>query len=294
MDDAPDDDHFHGHPRERLLLESRVQQFNASEWINRRGTWGVGVPTRRPLCAMETAKFHNPYAGVAYAWQLTETLPEFLSRLPPATTDQSEDVPWIFICNPFVAREDKTTVVDAHMKGNEDEAPPEAGRQLSFVVEGAKERLTLLSELMQRVKTSGKAGAFIARELSQERRHAASDILHLAHAGRVRTGKASTMVNELWELVARATANNELGIAAKVAPRSIMGDSTRDRLICIYTSDFMDKADVARVLRRMRELKIAGTSRRKIYYKPDIFTYAGIAGGNPWELAASIYNSNEF
>lgn len=147
---------------------------------------------------METAKFHNPYAGVAYAWQLTETLPEFLSRLPPATTDQSEDVPWIFICNPFVAREDKTTVVDAHMKGNEDEAPPEAGRQLSFVVEGAKERLTLLSELMQRVKTSGKAGAFIARELSQERRHAASDILHLAHAGRVRTGKASSMTTAFF------------------------------------------------------------------------------------------------
>ncbi|KAG6031234.1 hypothetical protein E4U40_007327 [Claviceps sp. LM458 group G5] len=299
MNNASGDDQFYGHPRERLLLESRVQQFNASEWINRHGTWGVGVPTRRPLCAMETAKFHNPYAGVAYAWQLTETLSEFLSRLPPATTDQSEDVPWIFICNPFVAREDKTTVVDAYMRGNEDEAPPEAGRQLSFVIEGAKERLTLLSELMQRVKTSGKTGAFIARELSQERRHAASDILHLAHAGRVRTGKwmlfcSPAMVNELWELVARATANNELGIAAKVAPRSELNDSTRDRLICIYTSDFMDKADVARVLQRMRELGIAGTSRRKIYYKPDIFTYAGIAGGNPWELAASIYNSNEF
>ncbi|KAG5983877.1 hypothetical protein E4U55_006862 [Claviceps digitariae] len=313
-----------GNPAERQQLESRVQQFNASEWITRHGTWGVGHPVRarHPLRAIETAKLHNPYAGVPYAWQLTETVDDFLCRLPPATTNQSEDVPWIFICNPFVAREQKMTSDDAFMKGNEDEAPSEGGRQLSLVVQGATERLGLLAELMQRVKMSGKPSNFIAQELSQERKNAVSDILHLAHAGRARTGKASSRittfsftmaqlhrfellqlwmlfcspatVDELWELVARATANNELGVAAKVAPRPELNDSTRDRLICIYTSDFMDKADVGRVLQRMRELKIADSSGQSIYYKPDIFTYLGIARGNPWELAASIYSSKEF
>ncbi|KAG6006115.1 hypothetical protein E4U54_000227 [Claviceps lovelessii] len=299
MEKDSQDDQFYGRPAERLQLESRVQRFNASEWINRHGTWGVGHPARRPLRAIDTAKLHNSYAGVKYAWQLTETVDDFLHRLPPATTNQTEDLPWIFICNPFVARQDKTTSDDAFMKGNEDEAPSESGRNLSLVVQGATERLGLLAELMQRVQKSGKSTNFIARELSQERRNAVSDILHLAHAGRARTGKwmlfcPPATVNESWELVARATANNELGIAAKVAPRPELNDSTRDRLICIYTSDFMDKADVGRVLQRMRELKIVNSSRQCIYYKPDIFTYLGIARGNPWELAASIYSSKEF
>jgi len=151
------------------------------------------------LRAIETAKLHNPYAGVQYAWQLTETLDDFLCRLPPATTNQTEDVPWIFICNPFVAREEKKTSDDAFMSGNEDEAPSEGGRQLSLVVQGATERLGLLAELMQRVKGSGKSRDFITRELSQERRNAVSDILHLAHAGRARTGKASSRITRFLD-----------------------------------------------------------------------------------------------
>ncbi|KAG5948747.1 hypothetical protein E4U53_006164 [Claviceps sorghi] len=288
MDKDSEDDQFYGHPTERLQLESRVQEFSASDWINRHGAWGVGQPARQASRAIETAKLHNPYAGVEYAWQLTETLDDFLHRLPPATTNQTEHVPWIFVCNPFVAREAKGTSDEAFMRGNEDEAPFEGGRQLSLVVQGATERLELLAELMQRLNASGKSFHFITRELSQERSNAVSDILHLAHAGRWMIFCPPATVNDLWELVARATANNELGIAAKVAPRPELNESTRDRLICIYTSDFMDKADVARVLQRMRELKIADSGRQNIYYKP------GIAGGNPWGLAASIYSSREF
>ncbi|QPG93825.1 hypothetical protein C2857_002900 [Epichloe festucae Fl1] len=314
-----DDYQFYGHPAQKLELESRVRQFDASEWIDRHGAWGAGHPARQPRFSVETAKFHNPYAGVEYAWQLTETLNDFLSRLPPATTKQTEKVPWIFICNPFVAREEKRTAEDAFMRGNEDEAPAEGGSQLSLVVEGAMERLQLLSELTQRVNKSGKSPTFITRELSQERRNAVTDILSLAHAGRWMLFCPPSVVNELWEVVARATANNELGVAAKVAPRSELDDPKRDRPICIYTSDFSDKADVGRVLQRMRELRIADSSRRNIYYKPgesnsvstcrrtwlsilayaaeygsDIFTYVGIATGNPWELAASLYSSKQF
>lgn len=183
-----------GHPAQKLELESRVRQFDASEWIDRHGAWGAGHPARQPMFSIETAKFHNPYAGVEYAWQLTESLNDFLSRLPPATTKQTEKVPWIFICNPFVAREEKRTADDAFMRGNEDEAPAEGGSQLSLVVEGAMERLQLLAELAQRVNKSGMSPTFIARELSQERRNAVTDILSLAYAGRVRTGKASKAI----------------------------------------------------------------------------------------------------
>ena len=75
-------------------------------------------------------------------------------------------------------------------------------------------------------------------------------------------------VDEVWRIVAKATANNELGIAAKVAPKSESDDPKKERLICIYTADFKDRADVNRVLQRLKELKLVPTQGRGIYYKP--------------------------
>jgi hypothetical protein len=75
------------------------------------------------------------------------------------------------------------------------------------------------------------------------------------------------VVNVMWETVARATANNELGIAAKVAPRD--GENPKkERLICIYTNDFKDRQDVGRVLQRLRELRLVESRGRLLYYKP--------------------------
>lgn len=74
-------------------------------------------------------------------------------------------------------------------------------------------------------------------------------------------------VNEVWDIVAKATANNELGIAAKVAPRQPNGDLRKERLICVYTKDFMDKIDIGRVAQRLRTLRLV-EGKKKIYYKP--------------------------
>lgn len=103
-----------------------------------------------------------------------------------------------------------------------------------------------------------------------------------------------TSVNEIWGTVARATVKNELGISAKVAPREQKG-STKDRLICIYTYDFADRDDIARVLLSLKQLDLVrtGPGRTQIYYKADAYTYLGIAGGNPWNIKPSIYSSNE-
>lgn len=75
-------------------------------------------------------------------------------------------------------------------------------------------------------------------------------------------------VDEVWSIVARATAANQLGIAAKVAPRPDPDDPRKDRLICIYTTDFRDKADVERVLLKLRELRLVNPRGNTIYYKP--------------------------
>lgn len=101
-------------------------------------------------------------------------------------------------------------------------------------------------------------------------------------------------VNDVWAAVARATVKNELGIATKVAPREERG-SSKDRLVCIYTYDFADRDDIARVLLRLRQLDLVrtGPGSKQIYYKADAYTYLGIAGGNLWNIKASIYSSNE-
>lgn len=133
-------------------------------------------------------------------------------------------------------------------------------------------------------------------------------------------------VDDVWATIARATFKNELGLAAKVSPREERG-STRERLICIYTYDFSDRDDIARVLARMKQLDLVrnGPGRKPIYYKAgslpspyshllyiyiyifthveymdtmtdiniDAFTYLGIGSGNPWGIRASIYSSTD-
>jgi hypothetical protein len=72
-------------------------------------------------------------------------------------------------------------------------------------------------------------------------------------------------VNEVWGVVARAVANNELGTAARVAPFD--GDNRKDRLICVYTKDFSDKEDVSRVVNKMKNLGLVETAGKAIWYK---------------------------
>jgi len=72
-------------------------------------------------------------------------------------------------------------------------------------------------------------------------------------------------VNAVWEVIARNTVNNELGIAAKVAPDD--GSTRVDRLMCIYTKDFTDMEDVTRVLKKLKELGLVEAKGRAIYYK---------------------------
>lgn len=80
-------------------------------------------------------------------------------------------------------------------------------------------------------------------------------------------------VNEVWSTIAHATARNELGILAKVETKG--SDEKKERLICVYTYDFRDKDDVARVLNRLRQLELVRTGGRQLYYKSGEFSFLG-------------------
>ncbi|KAM3459237.1 hypothetical protein NHJ6243_007061 [Beauveria neobassiana] len=208
-------------------------------------------------------------------------------------TAQMPETPWIYICNPYIPRVAKSEGLGQTNKGNEDEGPEQEGARLDVVIEGGMERLELLDTFLREVPNFGIPPSTTEREKNKERSQATQDILHLAHIGKWMIFCDVLDVNEVWELVAKATASNELGIAAKVAPRPEQGDPRKELLICVYTKDFMDKVDIGRVVQRLKELGLADGKSKRIYYKPDVFTYLGISGGNPWGLKASIYNSSE-
>ncbi|KZL65969.1 DNA polymerase II large subunit-like protein [Colletotrichum tofieldiae] len=268
---------FYGDEETVAGLETRVTSFDVSRWCEENNA--VQVNRRVKKEPLDSTKLHNPYAGVPYAWQLTETVDDFLARLPPETTEHSDRLPWIFICNPYIHRKDKCEAQNQRSRGNEDEAPEEESSRLDTLVEGGMERLNILLNFKQGINNTKKSMAAKARETDQEKKAAIQDILDLAHA--------------FWRVVARATANNELGIAAKVAPWNPHNDPTgrKDRIVCVYTADFSDKADVTRILQKLRGLRLVETMGRPIYYKPDAFTYLGIASGNHWDVKASIYSS---
>ncbi|CCF47048.1 hypothetical protein CH063_04028 [Colletotrichum higginsianum] len=291
-----DESDFYGDEDTVVGLESRVTSFDVSQWWEE--TDAIQISRRVKTEPLDSTKLHNPYAGIPYAWQLTETVNDFLARLPPGTTEHSDKFPWIFICNPYIRRKDKFLAQNQRSRGNEDEAPEEEGSRLDTLIEGGTERLNILLNFKQGINSTKKSTAVKMREIDQEQKEASRDILSLASACRIKAGKWMLFcqpkdVDEVWRVISKATANNELGIAAKVAPWNPHTDPTgrKDRIVCVYTADFGDKADVTRILQKLRELRLVETMGRPIYYKPDAFTYLGIAYGNHWGVKASIYSS---
>lgn len=228
-----------------------------------------------------TARLHNCYKGLSGAWQLDEPIDSFLARLPPATTDWQPGLDWIWVANPHVA------------PGGPDVA-------LTRFLEYGIERLALCSETMD-----------CTGEVVQEKWQVVQDLRELAAACNLVTGKWMLFVkpgnvNNVWAKVARATANDELGIGAKVATRT---DPREARLVCVYTRDFRDKDDVARVLNRLTELELVNPRGRRVYYKTgqlsslhpaldirltassDAWTHLGIYGNNPLGIKASEVGS---
>jgi len=126
-----------------------------------------------------------------------------------------------------------------------------------------------LEEFITQVNEKTKSPFAAKREIAKARKEAISDLRELAEVTNQVSGKWMLFpepgsVNEVWATIVKATANNELGIGAKVETRV---RSDKERLICIYTADFRDKDDVTRVLRRLKELELVRPGGRQIYYK---------------------------
>ncbi|KAJ7728244.1 hypothetical protein B0H16DRAFT_1589360 [Mycena metata] len=220
----------------------------------------------------------NPYFTRADSRQLDETVDEFLARLPPHPISANTDTlpPWYWIANPHVGLE--------YYRQQEDlDALKRQGQDL-------------LDRYCER-KTPG--NAFLPRHVTAELE---KEIAELAKATGMVAGKWMLFptveeVNEIWALVANATANNRLGIGTKIATAG-KEEGDRCRLICVYTRDFTDKEDVERVLLELVRMGFVpaekGGSKSKgkgIHYKCDAYTHLDVYAGNGYGLRPSIYSS---
>ncbi|KAK4452092.1 hypothetical protein QBC34DRAFT_399154 [Podospora aff. communis PSN243] len=273
------DSDFYGDEETIKTLTYRINSFDPDTWFSSPSSQ-LSLFTKRSNPLEESpasGRLHNRCASLPGARQLSESVSDFLTRLPPATTLWTPGFEWLWIANPYIPPDD-------HPEDHD------------LFISGGTIRLRLLWDFMQQAKKSGRSPFIVNKEISKERSAAIQDLRDLAANSNVLSGKWMLFpepgrVNEVWEAVAHATAKNELGIVAKVETKGAV--EKKERLICVYTYDFRDKDDVARVLNRLRQLELVRPGGRQVYYKCDAWTEIGIYGGNEWNISASMYSSNE-
>ncbi|KAE8448245.1 hypothetical protein EG329_009676 [Mollisiaceae sp. DMI_Dod_QoI] len=292
-----DESDFYGDDTVKQDCEERASTLNVAEW------WEHRIPTLMEVAkanieadtAPKSVKLYNPYEGQLDARQLSESVEEFLTRLPPATTQSSGDIPWIYIANPYRKAPEKADHDDYSVTG---EGPPEEDSDWgAFITIGTKllQELTSIRHELEK-KHSSKTKAAITRAANADKDRIVKGLLDTAKSLHCTSGKwmifcDAAEVNDVWSVVARATANNDLGIAAKVAPGD--GLDRKERLICIYTKDFNDMKDVSRVVHKLKDLGIIDSREKPIYYKCDAYTYLDLKSNNPYNIKASLYNSKD-
>ncbi|KAI1428935.1 hypothetical protein F5Y12DRAFT_710486 [Xylaria sp. FL1777] len=267
---SSDGSDFYGGDDLAADLERKVERFDVNKWWQDHEALETPLKLQARGTSENMSHLHNPYAGHKYAWQLTESVDAFLSRLPPATTEDTPGHSWIWIYNPYIKRKSRNEAENQRIRGGEDEAPEDEGADLATLMQAGEERLHFASSFIQEFRQPGQSKALIIRETKKAGMDAARDILELAKGLRVTCGKWMLFctvfeLNEVWGAVAKATANNELGIAAKVATKSNV-DQRTERLICVYTADFSDQKDVTRVAEKLKQLGLVKS--KPLYYKP--------------------------
>ncbi|KAI4727852.1 DUF1917-domain-containing protein [Aureobasidium sp. EXF-10728] len=289
-----EDSDFHGSIKVRKKLEARGQKISTKQLVRRWTKDQAAYPTASVTITSDPVILHNRLEGFASARQLTETVEEFVKRLPPRTTIMG---PWIWITCPI-------------SKGKGEEAAsrhdPELEESPEQLTNRAHALLSQFTAEKERIASANpnSTASFITRKLGPLREQLKEDILDIAVASGVTDGKWMLFpkpedVNRVWKLVAEAVVDGRLGDTAKVAsadpPDPFNQKKQSSHLICVYTRDFSDLDDVRRVLEELVELGLAprNATDGAIYYKADAYTYLNIDSSNSYGLKASLYSSKD-
>lgn len=127
-----------------------------------------------------TLALSDRFKGQWFGRQLAETVDEFLQRLPPATTNGSEELQWIWISNPYLS-------LPPTDEGGENVS------KLSTMCSQVANTLNELDNIMSHMqeKPPRQPAAMASRDISIARDKAVMDILNLAVQTKVTSGKVS-------------------------------------------------------------------------------------------------------
>lgn len=278
-----------------------------------------------------TSASYNRSEGLQYSKQLSETLTEFLARLPPSLTHASSIGPWIWVENPHTTL--RTTSRDADIATFKT-----TGREL------LEAHLHVRARFEEERAQSKRTLAATTRLIAAERAELETRLRELARTHGMTGGKwmlfvPNTRVDEVWSSVAAATVEGTLGCAAKVATAPDDGHVNKEQAekerkkgrieseegatplvpVFVYTADCEDAPDVKRTLLRLQDLELlqattwsntnsangrggseggtggggTGGEQQRIYYKCDAWTYLDLKSGNPYGIKTSLYSSSE-
>jgi hypothetical protein len=206
-----------------------------------------------------------------------ETVEQFLKRMPVSDRRCAQEGPWLWIHAPDQRLQKEAQVCEFTQAGVE-------------LLRGYNDQRDEIEH-----QCRGKTKGIVTRKLKPYSEQLKTDILKLATALNTTCGKwmlfpGTNDVSHDWALVAKATADGKLGQTSKVAT----WDPSRSHvLICVYTPDFNDVAQIKRVLHSLIGLGLRSLTSRLIYYKCDAYTYLSIESDNPYKLKASLYSSRD-
>lgn len=216
------------------------------------------------------------------AWRRSETIVEFLRRLPVGDPSTVTRDGWLWVGAPKVPHHHAQRMQERNTA--------------AFVLKGTS-LLEGFESLVASIKrdNAGKAQSTVTRKITPSRALLSKGLLSCAINTKTTSGKWMLFPDaedlpRYWRQVATATAEGRLGPMAKVATYQ-PGKSVT--LICIYTYDFSDMVDVRRVLDELVELELCTSCARPIYYKCDAYTHLRIENSNVWGLRASLFSSKE-
>lgn len=120
-----------------------------------------------------------------------------------------------------------------------------------------------------------------------------ADAAHLAARFDLRRGKwmlfpaSQGEADAAWRVVAGAAAAGQLGDEVKI---SGVAPGRDDQVVCVYTRDYLDEADVRRVRGALCVLGLR-LRRRRMLYKPDIHTHLQLYSRGQGSLRPSVYEA---
>lgn len=103
-----------------------------------------------------------------------------------------------------------------------------------------------------------------------------------------------------WRIIRPAVLAGELGPAAKASTGLVGHSRDGEGVICVYTSDWLDRPDVARVLRRLRALGFTGLLSYKrnadtaaLDYRRGVAAYVSLPGSEGFQVRKKRWDEPE-